>query len=128
MVCDNDQSSSDASSVLEAGLEEEHDDSQPSIGTGVSYVNPTIVSPEIPTSKNKFKKNPSVSEVEPIHNLNSSEFIGNANMDSTKTISSSTTESTTTVSVDTTTKFFMKNSTSVSNITCLNNYWFIQVL
>jgi len=110
MVCDNDQSSSDPSAVLESSLDEDNEEPQHPIGTGVGYVSPTAVSPEIPNSKNKYKNNPPVSEVEIVQNTNSSEYMGT--LDSNKAISS-TTESTT-VSVDTTTKHTTKNSINVS--------------
>lgn len=111
MVCDNDQSPSDASAALETSLDEDNVDSQRPLGTGVAYVSPTIISPEIPTAKNKYKKNPPISEVEVVKN--SSEFMANA--DATRTVSS-TTDSTTTVAIDSTTKYSIQNSTNVSNI------------
>lgn len=114
MVCDNEQSPSDSSAVVETSLDEDNQDSQRPIGTGVGYASPTIVSPEISTSQNKHKKNPPISEVEVVQNINSSEYSGN--MDSTKT-GFSTTESTTTVVIDTTTKNSMKNSANVSYFT-----------
>lgn len=111
MVCDNEQSSSDSSSVVETSLDEDNQDAQRPIGTGVGYASPTNVSPEISTLKNKLKKNPPISEVEVVQNINSSEYSGS--MDSTKS-GFSTTESTTTVVIDTTTKNSMKNSVNVS--------------
>lgn len=111
MVCDNDQSSSDASAMLETIIEEDDMDSQHPIGTGVGYASPTIVSPEIfPTSKNKFKKNPPIAEVEVVKNTNTSELLGI--VETTRTIPS-TTESTT-VAIETTTKYFVQNTTNVS--------------
>lgn len=113
MVCDNDQSSSGVSSVLETSVDEDNVDSQHPIGTGVGYVSPTNVSPEIPVPKNKLKKNPPIPEVEVVKNTNSSEFLGS--VDTTRVISS-TTESTTTVAGDSTTKSsFVQNPTSVSS-------------
>jgi len=111
MVCDNDQSSSDASAVSETIIDEDDVESQHPIGTGVGYASPTIVSPDIfPTSKNKFKKNPPIAEVEVVKNTNTSELLGI--METTRTVPS-TTESTT-VAIDTTTKYFVQNSTNVS--------------
>lgn len=111
MVCDNDQSPSDASAVLDTIIEEDEEDSQHPIGTGVGYASPTIVSPDVfPTSKNKFKKNPPIAEVEVVKNTNTSELLGI--METTRSIPS-TTESTT-VAVETTTKYFAQNSTNVS--------------
>lgn len=109
MICDNDQSPSDASTVLETSIDEDNVDSQRPLGTGVGYVSPTIISPEIPTFKNKFTKSPPISEVEVVKTTNTSELI--ASMDTTRTISS-TTESTT-VAVDTTTKYSVQNFTNV---------------
>lgn len=114
MVCENDQSLSDPSAGLESSIVEDNEDRQHPIGTGVGYVVPTTVSPEIPDPKNKFKKNPS--EVEVVQNTNSSEYT--ANLDSNKAISS-TTEGATTVAVDTTTKYPTKMSTNVSNFISL---------
>lgn len=111
MICDNDQSSSDASAMLETIIEEDDEDPQHPIGTGVGYASPTIVSPEIfPTSKNKFKKNPPIAEVEVVKNTNSSELL--EIMETTRTIPS-TTESTT-ISIETSTKSFVQNTTNVS--------------
>lgn len=111
MVCDNDQSSSDASVVLETSIDEDDVDSPHPIGTGVGYASPTVVSPEIfSTSKTKFKKNPPIAEVEVVKNTNSSELLGI--METTRTIPS-TTESTT-VAIDTTTKYYVQTSTNVS--------------
>lgn len=110
MVCDNEQSPSDASTILETSLDEDNVESQRPLGTGVGYVSPTVISPEIPVSKNKFKKNPPIPEVEVVKSTNPSELL--ASMESTRTISS-TTESTT-VAIDTTTKYSIQNSTNVS--------------
>ncbi|XP_060857640.1 leucine-rich repeat and fibronectin type III domain-containing protein 1-like protein [Metopolophium dirhodum] len=109
MVCDTEQSSSDASVMLESIIEEDDVDSQHPIGTGVGYASPTIVSPEIfPTSKNKFKKNPPIAEVEVVKNTNTSELLGI--IETTRAIPS-TTESTT-VAIETTTKYFVQNTTN----------------
>lgn len=113
MICDNDQSPSDASTVLETSLDEDNVDSQRPIGTGVGYVSPTIISPEIPTFKNKYTKNPPIPEVEVVKTTNTSELIGNM-QDTTRAIPS-TTESTT-VAIDTTTKFYVQNTTNVCYI------------
>lgn len=114
MSCDNEQSPSDASAVLETSVEEDNVDLPRPIGTGVGYVSPTIVSPDIsaPATKNKFKKNPPVSEVEVVNITNTSELMGN--IDIPKTIFS-TTESTTMATVDSTPKYSIQNNTSVSN-------------
>lgn len=109
MVCDNDQSSS---AVLETSVEQDNANSQHPLGTGVGYASPTIISPEIPVSKNKFKKNPPVSEVEVVKTTNSSE--PNGNIDTTKTVSS-TAEGTTTVPIDTTPKNIVSTPPNVSN-------------
>jgi hypothetical protein len=109
MVCDNDQSPSDASTILETNPDEENVESQRPLGTGVGYVSPTNISPEIPVSKNKLKKNPPISEVEVVKSTNPSELL--ASMDTTRTISS-TTESTT-IAIDMTTKYSIQNSTNV---------------
>ncbi|XP_025405534.1 uncharacterized protein LOC112679828 [Sipha flava] len=108
MVCDNDQSPSDASTILETNPDEENVESQRPLGTGVGYVSPTNISPEIPVSKNKLKKNPPISEVEVVKSTNPSELL--ASMDTTRTISS-TTESTT-IAIDMTTKYSIQNSTN----------------
>lgn len=110
MVCNNDPVSSVASTALETTIEEDNIDSRHPLGTGVGYVSPTNVSPEIPILKNKFKKNPPISEVEVVKTTNSSELFGN--MDTTRTIPS-TTESTT-VAIDTTTKYYIPTTTNVS--------------
>lgn len=110
MVCDNDQSPSDASTILESTLDEDNVEPQRPLGTGVGYVSPTVILPEIPVSKNKFKKNPPISEVEVVKSTNPSELL--ASMETTRAIPS-TTESTT-AAIDTTTKFSVQNSTNVS--------------
>jgi len=111
MVCDNDQSSSDTSAVLETSVEHDNANSQHPLGTGVGYASPANISPEIPVSKNKFKKNPPVSEAEVTKTTNSSE--PNGNVDSTRTVSS-TTDGTTTVAVDTTAKSIVPTTPNVS--------------
>lgn len=113
MLCDNDQSPSDASTVLETSLDEDNADSQRPLGTGVGYVSPTIIAPEIPTFKNKYVKNPPIPEVEVLKTTNTSELIGT--MDTTRTISS--TAESTTATIDTTTKYSVQNSTNVNYIT-----------
>lgn len=118
MICDNDQSPSDASTVLETSLDEDNVESQRPIGTGVGYVSPTIISPEIPTFKNKYTKNPPIPEVEVLKTTNTSELIGSM-QDTTRTIPS-TTESTT-VAIDTTTKYPVQNSTNVRYLTMICN-------
>lgn len=110
MVCDNEQGLSIASTAQETTIDEDNVESRHQLGTGVGYVSPTNVSPEIPVSKNKFKKNPPISEVEVVKTTNSSELFGN--IDSTRTIPL-TTESTT-VAIETTTKYSIPTSTNVS--------------
>lgn len=118
MVCDNEQSPSDASAVSEPGVDEDDANSQHSLGTGVGYVSPTIVSAEIPTTINNYKKNPPISEVEVVDPTNSSELHGHL-VDTTKTVYSTTESTTTTAAIDTTTKFFVQNTTNVSDGTDL---------
>lgn len=111
MVCDNDQSPSDASAILETSLDEENVESQRPLGTGVGYVSPTNISPEIPVSKNKLKKNPPISEVEVVKSTNPSELL--SSMDTTRTIFTNT--ESTTAAIDITTKYSLQNSTNVRN-------------
>lgn len=113
MVCDNDQSSSDTSAVLETSVEHDNANSQRPLGTGVGYASPTNISPEIiPVSKNKFKKIPPVSETEVTKTANSSEPIGN--VDSTRAVSSTTDGTTTVAAVDTTAKSVVSTTPNVS--------------
>lgn len=112
MLCDNDQSPSDASTSIQTGGVEDNIDSRNPIGTGVGYVSPTIVSSELPILKNKFKKNPPIAEVEVVKITNTSELMGN--MDINK-ITSLTTENPTTIPTDVTTKINLQNSTNVSS-------------
>lgn len=114
MICDNEQSPSDASTILETSIDEDGTNSRHPIGTGVGYVNPTIVSAEIPTSNNNYKKKPPISEVEVVDPSNSSELIGHL-MDTAKSVSSTTEGTITTIAIDTTTKYYVQNSTNVSN-------------
>jgi len=115
MVCDdNDQSSSDASAVLETSAVDQENANVPRpLGTGVGYASPTNIAPEIPAPKNKFKKNPPVSDAEVAKTANgSSESIGNA--DAAGAAASSTTDSPTTVAVDTTARNTVSTTPNVS--------------
>lgn len=111
MICDNDQSSSDTSTLTQTGEIEDNIDSRNPIGTGVGYVSPTIVSSELPILKNKFTKNPPIAEVEVVKITNTSELMGN--MDINK-VASSTTENPTKISTDGTTKVNLQNFPNVS--------------
>lgn len=120
MVCDSEQSPSDASAVSEPEVDEDEANPQHSLGTGVGYVSPTIVSAEIPTTNNNYKKNPPISEVEVVDPTNSSELYGGHLADTTKTVSSTTESTTATAAIDTTTKYFVQNTTNVSDGTDLD--------
>lgn len=118
MVCDNEESSSSGiPSVVETSLEEENVDPQrPTLGVGVGYVSPTIVTTGLAGTMYKPKKD--YQELDMAKNSNSSDF-PSSNVDTLPNkVSSSTTESISTSSantgvVDTVTKSSVQSSTTV---------------